>query len=457
MEIRIRDTIVTKKYGEKGLLVDTQRATYQSLNGSATYIVELIKKFDSVDLDTILGKVSEHYNIPIKLLKDDITNYIKELVSKGYLENVGSAEINEVVQVEKDIDTAKKEIDRTENGVWIKVTDRCNLRCTYCYAESGEQKCSEELSIEDIQRVLEELSYTDTNKIVITGGEPLVRKDIVEILELCKKYGHVQLLTNGTLGDEKLYKEILKHVDMIQVSLDSYNEDKHEEGRGKGSYMKALRNIDIISNLNPNKITISMTPTPAYIADIQKMIDFCLEHNVYHMHINRFVPYGRASKEYDRPFDLKDFYNWVDQGYLHLSKLYIDSMERKKEFKFHLDVASDLRKAVLTKGQKRSCGLNKNLISIDADGAVYFCPSLHIEQHKLGSIYENSLQEILENSQENYGSFCVDCLPKCQSCEIKYFCGGGCRALALNESGDIFSVDNNCSTYKERVYQIMAG
>ena len=51
-----------------------------------------------------------------------------------------------------------------------------------------------------------------------------MRKDIVEILKTCKKYGKVQILTNGTIGNAELYREIMEIVDAIQISLDSYEE-----------------------------------------------------------------------------------------------------------------------------------------------------------------------------------------------------------------------------------------
>lgn len=453
MVLSMAPGIVLKNDNEVALLVDTQQARYQKLNSSALFISELIQKNSSMVLDEVLEAMSDKYSIPVSLMEEDVTKYIKDMVAKHYFTSSNENESDDSIEVNQESKSTNE--DYTDNGIWIKVTDRCNLHCSYCYANSGENNDLEELSIQDIERILQELEFSSTNKIVITGGEPLIRKDILDIVKKCKEYSMVQVLTNGTIGDEAFYRELLESVDMIQISLDSYDEIKHEEGRGKGSFKKALRTIDIISGIEPRKLTISMTPTPDYIAHIPTMIDFCLEHQVYSLHINRFVPYGRAHEQYEDSFDLKDFYNWVDEGYAYLTQLYKQAMERRMPFAFQLDVASDVRHAVFSRGTKRSCGLNKNVISVDSEGSVYLCPSLHVEAFRLGNIYESSMIDIIKASQEKYGSFCVDDLHACKECDVKYFCGGGCRALALNDQDDIYGVDNNCGTYKQRVVDIM--
>lgn len=141
------------------------------------------------------------------------------------------------------------------NGIWIKVTNRCNLRCSYCYADSGEGEANE-LTIEEIENLLIELKPKNYNKIVITGGDPLMRKDIVEILKTCKKYGKVQILTNGTIGNAELYREIMEIVDAIQISLDSYEEIHHDKNRGKGSFVRAVNTVKTLTHINNKKVIV---------------------------------------------------------------------------------------------------------------------------------------------------------------------------------------------------------
>lgn len=343
--------------------------------------------------------------------------------------------------------------DITDNGLWLKVTNRCNLKCEYCYANSGAFDEKSEISIEEIEELLSIMSEP-IGKIIITGGEPLLRNDILDIIRVCNKYGKVQLLTNGTLGDKELYEKILSLVDSIQISIDSNIPEYHDRNRGAGSFEKAVNHARIISEIDNSKLAVAMTPTPKYKADIVDMINFCQSIGVYQLHINRFVPYGRAEK-YEAGFNLQEFYDWVDKGYEYIYETYASYYKQNRQFNFLLDVASDLNREVYSTNKKCSCGVNHNLLSIDCNGDVYLCPSLHKEGLNLGNIKEKSLVDIKLESKKRYKSFHVDDLDKCKDCELKYFCAGGCRAIALNDTDDIYGVEDDCGIYKKRILDLM--
>lgn len=445
MNISLNENIVIKDYEVKGLLIDTKRASYRKVNSSGLTISKYLEKYKILDVDSLMSKLSELYQLPEEVFKDDVMDYITDMAKRGFYLIDGISQM-------KDLEEGENE-SSTSNGIWIKVTNRCNLRCRYCYANSGEGE-EEEITINEIKEILEELKVRNYRKIIITGGDPLMRKDILEILEVCRKYGQVQLLTNGTIGEKNVFERIIELVDVVQISIDSYDEDFHDRNRGKGSFQKAISTIKFLTSLAPEKIVIAMTPTPEYMADIVEMIRFCLALNVKCLHINRFVPYGRA-KSYQNHFDIETFYKWVDKGYDFLRTTYVNYYKQNKSFQFRLDVASDLCNQVYSKGKKISCGLNCNQISIESNGDVYLCASLHIPDLVLGNIRNEKISDILDNSQKKYGNFSVDELPGCQSCDEKYFCGGGCRAIALNETGDLYGKESSCSVYKKRIHDLM--
>lgn len=444
MQISLNKNIVLRDYQDKGLLINTLKAEYRKVNSSGLLIAKLLEEYHKIEKSYILKELSDFYRIPESLIEDDVTSFIQDLLEKGFL-------VIDEESVEEDDD--KIDENYSSNGVWFQITNRCNLKCKYCYANSG-YEMEEEITIEEIEDVLKALNKRNYNKIIITGGEPLMRKDLLDILKVCSNYGKVQLLTNGTIGEEETYKKILQYVSMIQISIDSYDKDKHESNRGINSFEKVINTIKIISKLDNTKLTLALTPTPEYMADLVDMIKFCLSLDVYSLHINRFVPYGRA-KIYSNRLNLEQFYKWADKGYEFLYQTYIDYYKQKKQFSFQLDVASDLRKEVFSKGKKYSCGLNQNLLSIDSKGNVFLCPSLHKEELKLGNIRNNVIDDIMGSAKKDYNSFCVDQLHGCSKCEIKYYCGGGCRAIALNDCNDLYGIEDNCNVYKNRVYNLM--
>lgn len=67
----------------------------------------------------------------------------------------------------------------------------------------------------------------------------------------------------------------------------------------------------------------------------------------------------------------------------------------------------------------------------------------------------SNITEIMEKSKQKYGEIDVEMLSKCKNCEIKYYCGGGCRAIAFNETGDLYGQERNCDNYRNRVFDLM--
>lgn len=113
----------------------------------------------------------------------------------------------------------------------ISVTDRCNLRCVYCMPEEGIENISHEeiLSYDEIIRICKCIANLGIKKIKITGGEPLVRKDIIDLIKEIKGINgidEVTITTNGVLLYEMADQLYEAGIDAINISLDTLNKDK---------------------------------------------------------------------------------------------------------------------------------------------------------------------------------------------------------------------------------------
>lgn len=115
----------------------------------------------------------------------------------------------------------------------ISVTDRCNLRCRYCMSEEGVslKKQEEMISFEDIVQFVEIASHYGIHKVRVTGGEPLVKKDILSLLQRLSKIEGIDelcLTTNGTLLKQNAYDLFKAGVTRINISLDTLDAKKYE-------------------------------------------------------------------------------------------------------------------------------------------------------------------------------------------------------------------------------------
>ncbi len=142
--------------------------------------------------------------------------------------------------------TIKDQFGRVHNYLRISLTERCNLRCTYCMPEEGIQlsEKSEVLTHEEIIYLAKEFVGLGVNKIRLTGGEPLVKKNIEKIIrELTALPIQLGITTNGILLDK--YIDLLKEcgVKDLNISLDTLDKDKFIEMTRRDYFDRVMSNI----------------------------------------------------------------------------------------------------------------------------------------------------------------------------------------------------------------------
>ncbi|MEM3063418.1 MAG: GTP 3',8-cyclase MoaA, partial [Nitrososphaerota archaeon] len=147
---------------------------------------------------------------------------------------------------------------RPVRSLRISITQKCNYNCIYCHMEGINYNISNEMTPKEIEKVSRILVKFDIKKVKITGGEPLLRKDIIEIIEAFKKSGmeEISMSTNGSLLKE-LAKPLRKAgLNRVNISLPSLKKEVYEYITGGGKIENALEGIDaaIEAKLTPIKI-----------------------------------------------------------------------------------------------------------------------------------------------------------------------------------------------------------
>ncbi len=176
--------------------------------------------------------------------------------------------------------------NRHINYLRISVTDRCNLRCRYCMPEEGIQllKHTDILSFEEITEVVKAAVELGVEKIRLTGGEPLVRKDIVNLVAMIAAVNGINdlsMTTNGILL-EKFAKPVKEAgLQRINISLDTLNPEKFRQITRGGELSAVLKGIDaaIKAGLNPVKINCVIFKS-SLEEDAQQVKEFCAKNNL---------------------------------------------------------------------------------------------------------------------------------------------------------------------------------
>lgn len=133
---------------------------------------------------------------------------------------------------------------RQISSLRIAVTQKCNQNCIYCHNE-GQIPSLREMTLEDFDRIFQAASSLGVKKVKITGGEPLMRKDIIEIVESCSRYfREVSLTTNGVLLRDLAKPLRVAGLARMNVSLDSLDPLVYEKITGKNDLPRVLEGVD---------------------------------------------------------------------------------------------------------------------------------------------------------------------------------------------------------------------
>jgi cyclic pyranopterin phosphate synthase len=147
---------------------------------------------------------------------------------------------------------------RRVTSLRLSVTQRCNLNCFYCHKE-GELSPSDEMTPEEIGRLVAIAGEMGMRKLKITGGEPLVREDIPEVIAACSPHiGEISLTTNGILLPEKAGELREAGLDRVNISLDTLDPEIYERISGVDALDRVLAGIDeaLREDLGPIKLNM---------------------------------------------------------------------------------------------------------------------------------------------------------------------------------------------------------
>jgi len=328
--------------------------------------------------------------------------------------------------------------------VW-NVTAKCNLKCLHCYATF---KDFNELSFDDCLLIVDKLSKFGVPLILFSGGEPLMRKDLIEIAEYAKKKGITCVLsTNGTLIDRDLAEDLKDVFSYIGVSLDG-TENVHDHFRGvKGSFKLAVRGL--LNARDSGVLTgIRFTITKYNSKELPKIVEIARSEEIPRLCVYHLVPSGRARfsddvsnserrkildyliKEAEKDgMEILTVDNPADGVYVYLKLREIDEEKAYKALEF-----------LRYRGGDKS-GIN--LASIDFNGNVH--PNQFWWDYNLGNLLEKDFEEIwLGNDQllKMLREKTKYLRGKCGICKFKHLCGG--FRVRAYRYGDLWGEDPSC-------------
>jgi cyclic pyranopterin phosphate synthase len=195
------------------------------------------------------------------------------------------------------VSSLKDGFQRAIDYMRISITDRCNLRCIYCMPAEGIKPVEhkEILSYEEIVRILKIAVNIGVKKIRITGGEPLMRRDVAHLIALIKNIAGIKdlsLTTNGVLLEQHAEELTKAGLSRINVSLDSFKPDRYREITRGGDIDVVLKGLKAADKAGLVPIKINMVPIRGFNDDeIGEFAKITLK-APYQVRFIEFMPFG---------------------------------------------------------------------------------------------------------------------------------------------------------------------
>jgi len=395
------------------------------------------------------------------LKNDEQRHILNELINKSsigdILEKFNDSQENVLdvlTQIEATgIETLQKKSIFSNTRLHLHLTNQCNLHCPHCYMASG-AAYDDELSTKEIKELCANFCSIGGTHVSLTGGEPTIRSDFFEIVEHIHRLGmKTAIFSNGILwNEEKVQRISACDIEGVQISVDGYDEPSNAVVRGPGVFRRALEVIDLFIS---HRIYVKVAVTAPYkilkehqseYATFFKGLIEKYGHNALEINFSYFLMPGRELDASEIEETKEEYCKLVDQV---VASIYGDMSE-------------DSFVSNIIDGVYDSCGYGG--LNVMANGDFYFCDRIP-DVKKVGNIRNMPFPEIYRRMKIAEERGRIDYFTPCGSCELKYICGGGCRAeyfKEFTETEDITHVNHKniqprkCDKEtKEKFYELM--
>lgn len=356
-------------------------------------------------------------------------------------------------------------------SVDINLTNRCNLSCAFCSATPGHHsRRNDELTLPELVSLFDELEQMGVFVVRLAGGEPLVRKDIIEIISAASdRIFEPLLLTNGMLLNQRIVDAMLE-ADMgsIAISVDGNTPETHDAQRNqRGALARLSPKLELLreNGICFGAMTTITKVNCSHLIDIVKFLQQQGFSSVNFILLNfsglaRFSSMFPTWQQWQSSFLNLSAYLRDEKPDIRVSILppHEDAVPYEIYQPLHqadrLDELFDVWgiHTSLVGGEETDigCAAGRTQMTVFENGDVFGCELMRdAAAMRAGNVRESSLRSIWADSAIFHSLRSMrkaDLDGSCSQCPLQ--CGGGCRASAANITGAIVGSDENCHMYR---------
>jgi radical SAM protein with 4Fe4S-binding SPASM domain len=351
----------------------------------------------------------------------------------------------------------------------LNITSRCNLKCSFCYADALNHKDLNELSLIEIRELFNIFDDMNIHIVRLSGGEPSTRSDFLDILKLADTHNFATCInSNGTLLTDIMIDKLCEsNLADIVISLDGPNPEIHDQSRGvKGAFSKTINSLQKLGKKCNERLstTCTLTSLNCQVEVVHNIILLNRMLGIKSLGFQLASPVGRCSIEQELVPTQNQWENVLlfltenKNKYSDINIMVNPTNESNVFFEYYFPLRRVNKLNLLKKVWEQdyesavnneyiSCVAGNFSIAISSTGDVYPCELMMGNKILcVGNIRNKSFKEIWNESElldsihnkkkSELGGNCGKC---------KYdFCGGGCRAVAYACTNNLWESDIRC-------------
>lgn len=319
--------------------------------------------------------------------------------------------------------------------VMLEVTKQCNMDCKHCYIYAGEPR-ENEMSTEEIYSVLDDLKKMKVFHVFITGGEPFLRSDIIDILNYAADRNlFVSVVTNGTLLTEKLLSQITNR-DHVGFEI-SYLYGLAPQLTHQQAFDLLKKKLSLVKKLGFTKLCWFCI-TKSNIDRMYELGNWCLR-NGFWIEYREVMLIGRCKENREIALDIDD----VEKNKERIDLFNDDELKEILENQFPKTAKNAFDLCFAFEYSLRACKGGRSFAYICSNGDMYPCSNCAAEElFFAGNVRESSFSDIWENSFKSIRGIEWKDFKECETCELNEYFGGTqfcklrCPALSNVLHGD---------------------
>ncbi|MCX7857086.1 MAG: radical SAM protein [Deltaproteobacteria bacterium] len=319
-----------------------------------------------------------------------------------------------------------------------ELTRSCNLSCLHCRASAIKERDEQELTTDECKMVIDSISSFSSPVIILTGGEPLLRNDIFEIISYANERGlYTVLATNGTFISKEIARTLKKlNIRRVSLSIDGKDSQSHDHFRGVNGSFEYIVNAAKIMKEENLPFQINTTVTYMNINDLENIYALAISLGASAWHVFMLLPVGRGKNIKEKVLKAEEYEETLRLIY---------TLERKRELEIKVTCGPQYYRILKENGEtlrSSGCLAGKSFMFISHTGVTQPCGYLEIP---CGDVKTEGVEHVWKNSEvflrlRDYSQY----KGKCGRCRYLDICGG-CRARSYEEYGDFMEGEPYCT------------